>query len=266
MSRLTSPLRQSSVLVHLGVTTALLTLGALAAMSTPAGAAQGCGTYSYEFTGTRLLNDGISNSAGPFPANIAAGTYTVTLVSHDHHNAQVDVASQTGEQYHVVLNSGYISPPSTDIPDAQTTITTTFTGQVIGASTAISVRHGGAPGINSVDVLCVGFTPEPAVEVDVEPSVEKPPAPPPALEQPPAATPVDEPAPAAIDVENSSPAPMPAIPETEVEVEGIVETSTPPIAQLAITGPGIEAVVLIGLGLAFIMIGGLLARKENRFS
>lgn len=267
---LPSHTRQPLALVCLGVATVLLALGALAVVSTPAGATEGCGTYSYGFTGTRLLNDGISNSAGPFPADIPAGTYTVTLVSHDHHDTQVDVPSQTGEQYHVVLNSGYISPPSTDIPDVQTTITTTFTGQVIGASTAISVTHAGAPGINSVDVLCVGFTPEVVVEATVEPAAEKPPAPPAALEQPPATKPVSEPVPAPpaaiVPTQDPEPAPVVAGPEVEPEVKGIVETPAPPIAQLAITGPSTEAIMLIGLGFALIAIGGLLVREEKRFS
>lgn len=269
---LPSRTRRPLARVCLGLATVLVALGTLTLASAPAGAAEGCGTYSYGFSGTRLLNDGISNTAGPFPADIPAGTYTVTLVSHDHHDTQVDVPSQTGEQYHVVLNSGYVSPPSTDIPDSITTMTTTFTGQVIGNSTTISVKHAGAPGINSVDVLCVGFTPEAVVDATVEPTVEKPPAPPAALEQPPATTPVAEPTPTPNPVVEA-PAPEPttvpvvAVPEViEPEVKGVIETPAPPIAQLAITGPSTEAVALISLGLALIIIGGLLIREEKRFS
>ena len=124
----------------------------------PAAAQGGCGEISFSFDGTRLLNDGISNSAGPFPADIAAGLYTVTLIAADEHDAQVGIESQTGEQYRVVLDSGYTSPLSIDIPDDVNSTTTVFDAQQIGESTAISVEHGGADGINSVDVVCVGFT------------------------------------------------------------------------------------------------------------
>ena len=127
--------------------------------ASPAGAQGGCGEISFSFDGTRLLNDGISNTAGPFPAEIPAGEYTVTLIAADEHDTQVGVASQSGEQYRVVLDSGYISPLSTDIPDDVNSSTTVFNGQQIGESTSISVEHGGADGINSVDVVCVGFDP-----------------------------------------------------------------------------------------------------------
>ncbi len=180
----------------------------------PASAASGCGTYSYGFEGTRLLNDGISNSAGPFAIDLPAGTYTVTLVAHDHHSTQPDVPSQANEQYRVVLDSGYVSPPSNDIPDSSDTTTTVFTGQVIGASSTISVTHVGLPGINSVDPICVGFTPEAAPESSDddadEPSAEAP-AEEPATEEPDAA---EEP--------------------VEVEVKGIVEERDQPTATPAV--------------------------------
>lgn len=274
-------IQQHLAMALIAIATLLLAFGTLALISPPAGAQNGCGTYSYGFAGTRLLNDGISTSAGPFAATIPAGTYTVTLVSHDHHDTQVDIPSQTGEQYHVVLDSGYVSPPSNDIPDTATTITTTFTRQVISASTTISVKHAGAPGINSVDVLCVGFTPEAVAEPVTEdaPTPDLPATPPPTvppLEQitvetpAPTQTPGD---PVQLERDPAGPTtdiPEPAVvrPETPVEpeVRGIVETPTPPLLQLAITGPSTEAFMLIGLGLALIALGGLLVRGERRFS
>lgn len=184
------------------------------------GAQSGCGTYSFDFEGTRLLNDGISNSAGPFDIEMPAGTYTVTLVAYDFHDTQVDVGTQPGEQFHVILDSGYVSGDSIDIPDDENTTTTTFTNQVIADSTQITVEHGGMPGINSVEPICVGFTPveappeEIAVEAPVDPSpgdtpdvapVETPETPKGDLEEDPVAEPIDPDE------------------EIEVEVEGIVE-------------------------------------------
>jgi hypothetical protein len=238
----TRPLRTIVALPLVATATLMLAFGTLALLSSPAGAANGCGTYSFGFDGTRLLNDGISNSAGPFAADIPAGTYTVTLVSHDHHDTQVDVPSQLGEQYHVVLDSGYISPASSDIPDATNNMTTTFAGQQIGASAEISVRHVGTQGINSVDVICVGFTPE----AIAEPVVEEP-------EQ-------DISVPLTL-VRDPEVTPPPAI---DAEVKGVVESPLPVAAQLAITGPSTQAITLLIVGFALIAIGALLTREGKR--
>jgi len=54
-----------------------LVLGVLTLTPVAAGAQNGCGEYSYGFAGTRLLNDGISDSAGPFTIDLPAGTYDV---------------------------------------------------------------------------------------------------------------------------------------------------------------------------------------------
>ena len=125
-----------------------------------AGASETCGEFSFGFEGTRLLNDGISNSAGPFPIELPAGTYDVTLVAHDSHSTQSSVETQPGEQFTVQLDNGYVSPPSLDIPDDADSTTTVHGSQEIPtAASAISVHHLGVPGINSVDVVCVGFDP-----------------------------------------------------------------------------------------------------------
>ena len=260
----TQPLRKIVALPLVATATMLIAFGTLALFSSPAGAADSCGTYSFGFEGTRLLNDGISNTAGPFAADIPAGTYTVTLVSHDHHDTQVNVPSQLGEQYHVVLDSGYISPASNDIPDDSNAMTTVFVGQEIEASSEIGVQHAGAPGINSVDVLCVGFTLEATVESAVElPAVDEPVAP---------APPEPTPAPEVIEPEQDISIPVTITREPDVvaravvepEVKGIVESPQPVVAQLAITGPSTQAVTLLIIGFALIALGGLLTREGKR--
>lgn len=247
------------------------------ALVSEAGASTGCGTYSYGFEGTRLLNDGISTVSGPYPIDLPAGVYTVTLVAHDHHDRQVDVPTQSGEQYVVELDSGYRSPASTDIPDDLILTTTVFTQQHIEASSQITVRHGGEPGINSVDVVCVGFTPEAIADPVVEqPEPTLPPIDPPTTETPVVEVPKpDAPVPAP-PVEKptqdiSDPITIvrdPAvIPPASVvpEVKGTVEF--PPITpQLAITGPGDHAEILLAVGAMLITLGVFLIRRERRIT
>jgi LPXTG-motif cell wall-anchored protein len=249
-------------MLALVVTAALFMAVLIPALSATAGASAGCGQHSYGFTGTRLLNDGISDMAGPYSIDLPAGTYAVTLVAHDHHDAQVGVPTQPGEQYVVVLDSGYTSPPSTDIADDATVTTTIFPGQVIGASTSITVRHGGVPGINSVDVVCVGFTPEadsdaviegpsiPADDVPAQPDIEAP------AEEP--VQDIGDPVGIVREPEIVPPA------EITTEVKGTVEA--PPAApQLALTGPGAHAQTMVLLGVVMISFGALLLRRERRF-
>ena len=151
------PHRRMAV-VFFAVALISLLLSTATTVGGPLGAQSGCGEHSFGFEGTRLLNDGISNTAGPFSIDLPAGIYTVTLLGNDNHDTQVDVGTQPGEQFHVILDSGYVSPNSDDIPDDVNDVTTTFTGQAIEHSTAITVEHAGVPGINSVNPICVGFT------------------------------------------------------------------------------------------------------------
>lgn len=220
-----------------------------------AGAADGCGTYSYGFTGTRLINDGISDVSGPYPIDLPSATYTVTLVAHDHHDTQFGIPTQPGEQYVVELNSGYTSPPSIDVPDDQTMTTTVFPAQKIAASTSITVRHGGMPGVNSVDVVCVGFTPE----AEADPVVETPTIDPPAVSQP-IETPTQDIGDPVSIVREPQITP-PAV--VEPEVKGTVET--PPLTpQLAITGPSAFAQMLAAVGFVMIALGVVLVTRSNR--
>ncbi len=260
-------------------------LGAIVApaLFSRAGAATGCGDYSYGFEGTRLLNDGISDVSGPYPIDLPAGVYTVTLVAHDNHDTQVNVPTQSGEQYVVELDSGYTSPPSTDIPDDKILTTTVFTNQTVGASTQITVRHGGEPGINSVDVLCVGFTPEDSQDPDAEVPTPEPPAiePPPietptsddpVVEEPTPENPVTEPPATDPPVQDiSDPVSVTRIPQivppavVVPEVSGTVEL--PPVTpQLAITGPGAHAELLVSVGAVLVSLGVLLVRRERRLT
>ena len=57
-----------------------------AAASGPAAATANCGTISFSFEGTRLINDGISHRAGPFAIDLPAGTYDVVMRSSDSHS------------------------------------------------------------------------------------------------------------------------------------------------------------------------------------
>lgn len=248
------------------VAAVLMAVMLIPSLFSPAGAADGCGQYSFGFTGTRLLNDGISDVAGPFPIELPAGTYTVTLVAHDHHDTQVDVPTQPGEQYVVVLDSGYTSGPSTDIADDETITTTVFVNQVIEASSAITVRHLGVPGINSVDVVCVGFTPEPTIapsnpldpptDVVVDPPVQDIGDPATVVREPPSVT---TPSDASGDTD-----PVPATGDPVVpEVKGVVVA---PAAQLAITGPRNHATSMILLGVLMVSVGAILVRRERRLA
>lgn len=116
-----------------------------------------CGEFNFGFSGTNLINDGISDSAGPFPVVLPAGTYDVTLRGEDDHSTS-EASDQPGEQWYVALDNGWQSDLSNDIPDDMDTSTTTFTGVTIEAATAISVHHAGEGNVNSLRVVCVGFT------------------------------------------------------------------------------------------------------------
>ena len=150
----------------------ILAAGTLAGQSA-AGASGGCGEFSFGFEGTRLLNDGISNSAGPFAISLPAGTYDITLVAHDLHSHDSTVNTQPHEQFVVRLDNGYVSPPSADIPDDIDNTTTVHRAQHIASPAgAISVHHVGIGGVDSVDVLCVGF--DPIAEAPAAAPVEPP--------------------------------------------------------------------------------------------
>jgi hypothetical protein len=240
------------------------TLAALAVATTvlltgtaTAGATSQCGDYSFGFAGTRLLNDGISTSAGPFPISLPAGTYDVTLQSHDDHVAHPGQYEQTAEQFYVVLDSGWVSPPSVDIADDATEAITVHQGQVIGESTAISVHHIGLGGVNSVDVVCVGFTP--TVPAEVADEIVDEDAPEPAAEEAPEPA-TEDPASSLTDPADPLSLMRPVVPaEIEAEVQGHVETA--PL--LALTGPEHSTIIAL-LGAVLLGLGSTLVAVERR--
>ena len=222
-----------------------------------ASASTRCGDYSFGFTGTRLLNDGISTSAGPFPITLPAGTYDVTLESFDDHAAHPGQDEQTAEQYYVTLDSGWVSPPSLDIPDAENRATTIHRAQTVPAASAISVHHLGQGGINSLEVLCVGFTP---VEVlgETEPAPADPVAAEPVAPIDPLSLtrPVSESTPEKIDPLALERPPIPT--DIEPEVEGIQEAPV-----LALTGPSTSATIAL-FGLSLLTVGAACLATSRR--
>ncbi len=267
-----------------------LVLGTLTLLPTAAGAQDGCGTHSFGLAGTRLLNDGISDSAGPFAIDLPAGTYDVTLVSHDFHSEQPD-PTQTEEQWYVQLDGAWNSPITPDLADDQDHASVTFPALTVPAATQIAVHHRGVGGVNSIDVVCVGFSPvdvdEPVTEIvpPVDPILPDPPADLVPQEEPPAAeivppigpivmppadtppqndssTPVDD-APGD-DVEIAGPNADLAPPVVPVEPEVLGEVEVPAAPELALTGPNDLLWTLTFGGLAMVLLGSVLVAREQR--
>ena len=149
----------------------MLLLSTVGIAAGPLGAEESC-TLSVDFGDARLLNNGIDDAAGPFAAELAAGTYTITVVSEDFHSTQVGVGTQPAEQFHILTDSGYRSPATNDIADDSDTVTTVFTGQAIDDTTSISLVHaliGDA--VNSVSPISACFEAE--IETEVAGIVEE---------------------------------------------------------------------------------------------
>jgi len=191
-----------------------------------------------------------------------AGTYDITMMSYDAHDEHPGQTDQTQEQWYFELDSGYVSAPTIDIADDTNASTTTLTAQVIGASSTITVRHLGAGNVNSVDVVCVGFTPSATPETAVS-------------DDDPVAAPTEPTEPPVADI--ADPATVirkPPPPPIDVEVRGVVETppptqvsSQPPSAtlvQLALTGPNDLAYTLSLTALAMLALGTILLASQRR--
>lgn len=216
---------------------------ALVLTAGPAGSAQACGQYSYGFVGTRLINDGISTSAGPFSIALPAGTYEIAMVSHDNHPSADYQTDQTQEQWFFRLDNGFESSLTDDIPNDGENVTTTIAAQTLAAATSISVHHaqlGVAP--NSVDVVCVGFTP-----IQVSPPTSS--VSPPASSVSPPTTAVSPPTSAISPPPTQSVGPASTIAPI---VKGVVEPR-PPV--LAVTGAWSSELILVAA--AAIVLGGL---------
>lgn len=245
---------------------AFVVLVALVVQTSPASANPGCGTYSFGFTGTRLINDGISNSAGPFNIELPGGTYDVTVWFGDHHDQMAD-PHQPNEQFHVRLDSGYTSPATPDLPDDANAGTHTFDRQTVSPASQITVLHRGLGGVNSINVECVGFTPiaAPAPAPELPPTPVLPAMPelpgqdigdPAMIERPP-----PDMTPAPPPVEQVKPVVPIAEPEPVPEVLGAVEE--PPPAVLALTGTN-QTLLLINGAMLSIGVGLLLRRTVRR--
>lgn len=229
--------------------TVLVTAPALGAVDA------GCGDYSYDFTGTRLINDGISTSAGPFAISLPAGTYDITLMSDDNHPYPTYQTDQTQEQWYFELDNGYVSPPTNDVPNDSEEMVTTFSEVELDAATTITVKHllqGTSP--NSVNVSCIGFT---ASDVSVLPPATT------TTEAPAIAAPTTVDTPDVEAVTTTTGVAVAPASTIATEVKGVVET---PVQQLAVTGRDTNialftGVLLIMVGMAFVTVA---SRPETR--
>ena len=150
---------------------AALLLSAVAA-TIPAGAQSECSVELTFDETAHLLNNGVDDTAGPFDVDLEAGTYTIVVVSTDDHDVQVGIAEQPEEQFYLVLDSGYRSPATNDVPADANTVTTVFTNQTIDASSSLVLEHVRQGNVNSVFPSSVCFIQESAATPDVAPAVD----------------------------------------------------------------------------------------------
>lgn len=225
-----------------------------------AGATMSCGEHSFGFEGTRLLNDGISNSAGPFAIELPAGTYDVVMQSHDAHDEHPGQDDQTAEQWYFVLDSGYESPLTEDVPDDSNTSVTVVERQEIASTASITVHHRGEGSINSVDVVCVGFTAL-APELTIPEPIDEPP---PQVDEAPLVESPEAPLVKGPDVPRQVVEPAPAAEPTPVVVEVAGATAVQPEAQLALTGPTPMTSGLVLAGVALVASGAVLVAVDRR--
>lgn len=227
---------------------------ALMGTANAASATMGCGEYSFGFEGTRLLNDGISNTAGPFAVELPAGTYDVLMQSHDAHDEHPGQVEQTQEQWYFTLDSGYVSPVTTDVADESNTVVDEFDGQDITESASITLHHLGQGGVNSVDPICVGFTTVAPAEKPVEAEIV-------------VAGPVLPPKQAVVVEVPVIEAPAQGETPVTAEVKTVVEVAQAPAvaaSQLALTGPSAATTAMVLTGIGFMAVGAILVLEERR--
>ncbi len=252
--------------LRIATATAAIAGVSIIALAPAAGATMGCGQHSYGFDGTRLLNNGISNTAGPFTIEtLPAGTYDIIVQSYDAHDEHPGQTDQTAEQWYFTLDSGYTSPLSTDIPDASNHTIDVWDAQVIDtAATTVTLHHRGEGNVNSVDPICVGFTPTPAEPAQegptttvAEPVIDEPTAP--------AAEPlIAGPTLPIADAEHTSIGAVTDAATTPVVVEVKPAVETTQVEEvLALTGPS-HAQILSGIGLGALALGMGLVTAERR--
>lgn len=248
---------------------------AVVALGGPAGASSACGELSLDFPAVALLNNGVDNTAGPFPIAVPSGSYTVIMDSFDDHSIKAAQITQTEEQWHFVLDGGYVSPNTTDIADDQNGQRDVFSDQEIAASSAITLVHRGHGNVNSVHPKCVGFVrtvePEPApIPVEEVITPIEPDLPLEAVEPEPEQTPIEsavEPTEGIVDEPADEAANETAEPlggsEQVASSNGITrepaEHSTTPasVPQLALTGPSATWSTAV-IGLSLLMFGAIM--------
>jgi len=107
-------------------------------------------TFDFDSLGQGALTNN-NPTLGPTPIAIGAGTYDIELVSSDPTHGPGLFTDQTHEQWFFVLDSGYASPVTPDIPEIDLSLTVVVTGVTLSASTAITaVWSGQAPSSDSV--------------------------------------------------------------------------------------------------------------------
>lgn len=255
---------RSSRTLRLAAAALVLSGAGILGTATTASAGAGCGEYSFGFEGTRLLNDGISDTAGPFTISMPAGTYDITLHSFDDHVDHPGQTEQTQEQWYFTLDSGYTSPVSSDVPDDAVSVIDNFPSETIGEASSITVHHLGQGNVNSVSPMCVGFT---TVSIAVPPIVEELPETP-VVEAPVVEAPVEEAAPEAPAkvVAEVEPVPVEVKPAVEISAPAAAAPAPAPAPQLAVTGASAHTWVMFVAGAALVVLGAVLVLEERRRS
>lgn len=240
---------------------ALALFGGLVTTQTTGAAATDfrCGDVDIHLDGIRLLNDGISETAGPFAIILPAGRYDITVSSFDDHAAHPN-QDQPNEQWYFTLDSGYQSPVTSDIPDESNMTTDSWADQTIGATTSVTLWHLGVGNVNSVEPICIGFTAVPGSAADDDPMPESTVVDDPAMVEEPAAD-------ASGDRLRDRPSSTTTPPDVEVlsEVEERTRETTSSTSQsqpnelpavLALTGGELMS-PLVGLGIGLLALGSI---------
>ena len=228
----------------------------------------GCGEFSYGFDGLQLSNDGSHSVAGPFEVELAEGSYDVIFQSSSSaSNDTGESQDNNSQQWFVVLDSGYVSPVTSDITDDASYVVDVFEGQAIATSTSMTLQHVGGAGPNIVDPICVGFTPSrEAVQVPDVPVDDSPIQ----IAGPVLTTHDSE----VIDSEVIASEPAVEV-ESAVEVAPVVESAAAvenlptvaatvvPSASLALTAPTSMIWWFVGLSIGFAAFGAWLLRRVD---
>ena len=107
-------------------------------------------SVNFDDAGLGALSKG-QTTLGPLSLDLSAGTYDVVLISSDPTHAPGAFTDQQNESWFIVLDNGYTSPKTPDIPDAELSVTVVVENVDLGAATAVTaVWAGQAPSHDSV--------------------------------------------------------------------------------------------------------------------